>query len=196
MGNTDPKEDGLYNQLTWAVNQLSIGYYGWRTGVLTELDHPDGTIERPDPWQTAATVGIQYYFSLHSNLSDYTRAVNADGLGRTYRTLFGDPWAESNALPPLIPVSLEQPDFTFPFTAGETWVLTGGPHTGWGSQMPWAALDFAPPAVVGGCIPTNKLTVAVADGVVVRSEPGVVMLDLDGTLIDSIGIFLSGLPAR
>jgi hypothetical protein len=171
---------GLYMQLIWAANQLNNGYYGWRTGILTVFEHPDGTVERPDPWQTAATVGFQYYFSRHSSPEEYTRAINGDGLAKVYRSLFGDPWAADRAGPPLIPVSLQQPDFTFPFATGETWVLTGGPHTGWGSLLPWAALDFAPPAVVGGCIPTNKQAIAIADGVVVRSETGVVMLDLDG----------------
>ncbi len=171
---------GLYMQLIWAANQLNNGYYGWRTGMLTVFEHPDGTVERPDPWQTAATVGFQYYFSRHSSPEEYTRAINGDGLAKVYRSLFGDPWAADRAGAPLIPVSLQQPDFTFPFATGETWVLTGGPHTGWGSLLPWAALDFAPPAVVGGCIPTNKQAIAIADGVVVRSETGVVMLDLDG----------------
>ncbi len=180
LGEIDYYYAGLYMQLIWAANALNNGYYGWRTGELTEFEHPDGTEERPDPWQTAATVGLQYYFSLHSTPEEYARATNADGLARTYKTLFGDPWAADRAGQPLIPVSLLQPEFSFPFPAGETWVLTGGPHTGWGSLMPLAALDFAPPAVVGGCIPTNKQAIAVADGVVVRSEAGVVMLDLDG----------------
>jgi LasA protease len=180
LGEINYLDAGLYMQLIWASNQLNNGYYGWRTGSLTKFNHSDGTIERPDPWQTSATVGIQYYFSLHSTSEEYSRAINGDGLAKTYRSLFNDPWVEDKAVQPFIPVSLEQPVFSFPFPAGETWVLTGGPHTGWGSLMPWAALDFAPPAVVGGCIPTNKQAIAVADGVVVRSETGVVMLDLDG----------------
>jgi len=43
-----------------------------------------------------------------------------------------------------------------------------------------AALDFAPPSVLKGCVPSNEYVVAVADGQIVRSEPAVVMLDLDG----------------
>ena len=179
LGQIDYNYTGLYGQLIWAANVLNDGYYGWRAGTLTGFDHLDGTIERPDPWQTAASVALQYYFSLHLGSDDYTRAINGDGLAKTYRSLFGDPWVADQAETPLMPVSLEQPDFSFPFAAGETWVLTGGPHTGWGSLHPWAALDFAPPAVVGGCIPTNKQALAVADAVVVRSETGVVMLDLD-----------------
>jgi len=78
-------------------------------------------------------------------------------------------------------VSLHQPELTFPFKAGDTWSMTSGPHTGWGSMLlaPWAAVDFAPPDV-HGCVPTAEPATAMADGVVVRSELGVVMLDLDG----------------
>jgi hypothetical protein len=41
-------------------------------------------------------------------------------------------------------------------------------------------LDFAPPAVVGGCEPSSEWATAVAPGLVVRSEPATVVLDLDG----------------
>jgi LasA protease len=67
-----------------------------------------------------------------------------------------------------------------PFQTGKSWAYTGGPHTGWGTGEPFAAIDFAPPAVVGGCNPTQEWATAMADGVVARSEPAVVVLDLDG----------------
>jgi LasA protease len=179
LGFVDYNYTGLYLQLVWAANMLNVGYYGWRTGSLIEFDHLDSTIERPDPWQTAATVAFQYYFSLNSSPVQYARAIGPDGLARSYRILFGDPWKADQAF---IPVSLQQPDFGFPFMDGETWSLTGGPHSGWGiAQLkPWAAVDFAPPAMVSGCEPSNRPVVAMADGVVVRSQTGVVMEDLDG----------------
>jgi hypothetical protein len=37
LGYINYDDDGLVNQLRWAVNQLSIGYYGWREGRLTEI---------------------------------------------------------------------------------------------------------------------------------------------------------------
>jgi murein DD-endopeptidase MepM/ murein hydrolase activator NlpD len=67
-----------------------------------------------------------------------------------------------------------------PFTSGADWALTGGPHTAWGTAQPYAAIDFAPPSVASGCIPTSEWATAVADGVVSRSETGEVVLDLDG----------------
>ncbi len=167
---------GLYLQLVWAANTLNNGYYGWRTGRLTSFEHSDGSLERPDPWQNPGTVGIQYYFSRLYLKEDYTRAIGSEGLALTFRNLFGDPWAMEV---PHIPVSLKQPAFTFPFPAGDSWTYTGGPHTGWGTGEPLAAIDFAPPASVGGCIPTDKWATAIADGVVVRSETGIVVLDLD-----------------
>jgi len=60
-----------------------------------------------------------------------------------------------------------------------TWALTGGPHTGWGTGAPFAAIDFAPPSVKGGCVPSQEWVTAVAPGLVIRSEPGIVVLDLD-----------------
>jgi LasA protease len=173
---------GLYMQLIWAANILNEGYYGWRTGQLTEFEHPDSTLERPDPWQTAATVAFQYYFSRISSPEVYARAVGQDGLVKTFRSLFGDPWATDKSEIPFISVSLQQPDLAFPFPDGETWNFTGGPHSGWGTAelKPWSALDFAPPGTVSGCNPSDRPLVAMADGVVVRSQTGVVMEDLDG----------------
>ncbi len=176
LGDIDYTHAGLYMQLIWAADVLNNGYYGWRTGTLTEIEHLEGNIERPDPWQTAASVAFQYFFSLHDSLDDYTHAIGPTGFAQTYTNLFGDPWVVDQ---PHIPVSLTQPELTFPFAVGATWAFTGGPHTGWGSLLPWAALDFAPPDVKG-CSTTQLPALAVADGVVVRSEPGVVMLDLDG----------------
>jgi LasA protease len=179
LGNFNYDYSGLYMQLVWAANILNVGYYGWRMGSLTEFSHLDGSLERPDPWQTAATVAFQYYFSLNSSLSEYTLAISPDGIARAYRDLFGDPWA-ANVDQPNIPVNLQQPDLRLPFLDGDTWSYTGGPHSGWGvaSFQPWAGIDFGPP--VSGCNPSDRPVVAIADGMVVRSQTGVVMVDLDG----------------
>ena len=177
LGYRDLKYRGLYLQLVWAANTLNNNYYTWRSGDLEFFIHQDGTLERPDPWQNAATVALQVYFSILYPPDRYNQAVNADGLAATYAALFGDPWPDDQ---PHIPGSLIQPEFLLPFEPGETWALTGGPHTGWGTGAPFAAIDFAPPSVVGGCVPTNEWTTAAAAGVVVRSEPGIVVLDLDG----------------
>ena len=176
LGYADPLHGGLNLQLVWAANTLNNGYYAWRSGDLRTITRQDGSIEHPDPWQNAATVALQYYFSILFPRDDYLRAIGPDGFAKTYNELFGDVWA---TVQPHIPGSLVQPEFTLPFEIGKSWALTGGPHTGWGEGAPWAALDFAPPSVVGGCVSSDEWVTAIASGLVVRSEPGIVVLDLD-----------------
>lgn len=176
LGYEDLGHRGVYLQLVWAANLLNNGYYGWRTGNLTTLNLLDGTIEHPDPWQNAATVAIQYYFSLLDDVLSYRQDIGPDGIARVYRELFGDPWKDAQ---PHIPGSLQQPEFYLPFEGGKTWAYTGGPHTGWGTGEPMAAVDFAPPGAKG-CSSSNESTTAVASGVVTRSETGIVEIDLDG----------------
>jgi murein DD-endopeptidase MepM/ murein hydrolase activator NlpD len=180
LGEINYYYSGLYMQLVWAANVLNVGYYGWRTGQLTEFQLLDSTIERPDPWQTSATVAFQYYISRYSSVDTYTKAIGPDGLSRSYQNLFGDAWVTDQSETPFIPVSLQQPALAFPFMDGETWSYTGGPHSGWGiaEMQPWAALDFAP--AVKGCNPSDRPVTAMADGVVVRTQTGVVIEDLDG----------------
>ena len=177
LGYQDWQHKGLYLQLVWAANTLNNGYYGWRIGELVVFDHLGGTLERPDPWQNAASVAFQYYFSRLIDGAQYARAIAYDGIALTYRNLFGDPWLADI---PHIPGSLMQPELTLPFLPGLTWAYTGGPHTGFGQGDPLAAIDFAPGALSGGCTPSTEWAIAVAQGVVARSEPGAVVLDLDG----------------
>jgi len=168
---------GLLRQLTWAANTLNNGYYGWRTGRMDTFDHPDGLTERPDPWQNAGSVALQYYFSKIYPNDAYNYAVSGEGLHQTYLSLFGDPWIN---VVPHIEGSLRQPDFSLPFLAGKTWAYTGGPHTAWGTGDPLSALDFAPPSVVGGCSEAEDPAVAIADGVIVRTGDALALLDTDG----------------
>ena len=167
---------GLYLQLVWAANTLNNGYYGWRRGGLIEFQHPDGLLERPDPWQNAGTVALQYLFSRGYSGPVYDQIAGPGGLAQTYRALFGDPWKNTQ---PHMPGSLQQPDLLLPFERGKTWNLTGGPHTGWGKGEPYAAVDFAPTGV-SECNATTEWVTAMADGVVARSQIGEVLLDLDG----------------
>lgn len=172
----DRKYHGLYLQLVLAANRLNNGYYPWRSGELQSITLQDGSLERPDPWQNAATVALQYYFSLLYPPEKYHEATGPDGVASTYQTLFGDPWQADQ---PHIPGSLTQPAFLLPFEVDTTWALTGGPHTGWGTGAPFAAIDFAPPSVKGGCVSSQEWVTALASGLVIRSEPGIVVLDLD-----------------
>ena len=170
--------DSPYLQLVIVANVLNNGYYGWRGGALTEFDLPSGSLIRPDPWQNAGSVAIQYYFSKIYTGDNYYASIGPDGLGRVYSDLFGDPSLDSTVY---MPGSLQQPALRFPFLPGLIWAYTGGPHTGWGSGEPFAAVDFAPASDVSGCysVGNDQFVVAMADGLVVRSDIDGIVLDMD-----------------
>ncbi len=168
---------GLYLQLAWAANLLNNGFYGWRTSRLSSIEREGGRLMRFDPWLNAATVSLQNFFNTLLPGAEFDSAISEQGLAATYQAMFGDPWAQDN---PHIPGSLEQPVFILPFESGSVWAYTGGPHNPWGSGDPLAALDFAPPLTGSGCIPSSEMATAIADGLVVRSEFGDIVLDLDG----------------
>jgi LysM repeat protein len=178
LGFTRKYWESPYLQLVIAANTLNNGYYGWRIGELLEFEGIDGILIRPDPWQNAASVSLQYYFSRMLGGDDYTHAVSPDGFIQTYRNFFGDPWNDSTVI---IPGSLQQPEFRLPFQTDQTWYYTGGPHTGWGTGEPLSAIDFAPPSDKSGCfIAEDKYyATAMANGLVVRSSVEGLALDLD-----------------
>jgi murein DD-endopeptidase MepM/ murein hydrolase activator NlpD len=178
LGFTRQYWENPYLQLVMAANALNNGYYGWRVGNLVEFEGLDGILIRPDPWQNAASVSLQYYFSRVLAGDNYAHAVGPQGLIQTYKNFFEDPWSDSTVI---IPGSLQQPEFQLPFQPDQTWYYTGGPHTGWGTGEPLAAVDFAPPSDKSGCfIAEDKyFATAMADGLVVRSAVDGVALDLD-----------------
>jgi LasA protease len=167
-----------YLQLIIAANTLNNGYYGWRLGNLIEFEETNNILVRPDPWQNAGSVSIQYYFSRMFAGDKYTLATGPDGLFQTYTNFFGNPWNDTTVL---IPGSLQQPEFRLPFQSDQTWYYTGGPHTGWGTGEPLSAVDFAPPSDKSGCFIAEKkyFATAMADGLVVRSTIDGLALDLD-----------------
>lgn len=170
--------EGPYLQLVIAANTLNNSYYSWRAGKLTEFELLDESLIRPDPWQNAASVAIQHYFSKIYSGDQYFASIGQEGLARVYQTLFGDPWADPVTV---IPGSLQQPPLRFPFLAGQVWAYTGGPHTGWGTGEPFAAIDFAPGSESSGCVTPepDQYAIAMADGLVVRSNMDGIIIDLD-----------------
>ena len=174
MGYVEQFHQGFYLQLVWAANQLNNGYYGWRNGRLESFTLADGDMEVPDPWQNAASVGIQYYYAQLFSRVDYQKAIYDDGFYAVYSQYFGNPWVNYTSH---IPGNLTQPDLVLPFPVGRKWTFASGPHTAWGNGEPYAALDFGP--IVSGCTYSSDYVVAMADGQIVRSEPAIALLDLD-----------------
>jgi LasA protease len=179
LGRTDEWQSGLLYQLAWAADQLNWGYYDWKGRGRRVLRLADWSLAQYDPGLNAATAGVQYFLA-HDATWDQWQIFCGDGpdsFMATYRRLFSDPFARS--LDPVVPPDLEMPELRLPWESGQTWYLTAGPHGGWNNGSAWAALDFAPPGKIG-CWVAEEWVVAAASGLVVRSETGVVMQDLDG----------------
>ena len=176
LGSTDVTDVGLGMQLAWAAEMLNEGYYGWRTGRLKELELEDGRVSRPDPWQNAGTVAVQYLLARWFGQQEFNQAVSPAGFIQTYWRLFGDPFTHAV---PLMPGGLQQPELQLPFEPGKVWTYSGGPHPVWGHHLPWAAIDFAPPSEKTGCVDSPEWVTASAAGQVARSGPATVTLDLD-----------------
>lgn len=168
---------GLLPQLEWAADALNHGFYGWQDRGETAIRFEDGTLARGAPGLNPGTVAVQRALAAdatYGQLPDRLAAFDA-----AYRRLFGDPAALDAG--PVLPAGLEQPALHLPWKTGEWWHLTGGPHGGWFPSSGWAAMDFVPEtAQIGNCVPAPTWAVAAAPGVVARSTPGEVLLDLDG----------------
>lgn len=171
----------LYSQINWASTEIMIGYYGWRAGTITDLEFANGTTLRLAPELNAGTVGLMYYFAQIYTFEQWNAAINPEtGFAATYATMFGDPWTRDSQLGNLIPAGTVQPNLILPFFSNDIWAYTGGPHGAWAIESAQAAIDFAPSSVAHGCATSNLWVTAMAPGMIVRVENGVLMLDLDG----------------
>ena len=188
MGMIRLEYKGLYKQLSWTVQQLNIGYYGWRAGTLSSLQFRDGSTVRISPGLNAGSAAVQYLFSRWYDQLEWAGALyGPESMPELMTSMFGDPWIRSQAVEPLYPADLQQPAFQLPFMPDRVWSLTGGPHSAWGEDGALAAIDFAPPSSETGCAVSNEWVTAVAPGVVVRTGEGIVILDMDGDGIEQTG---------
>jgi len=185
MGYINYDDDGLVRQLRWAVNQLSIGYYGWREGRLTEVilknaQSPTQKVTaRIEPSLNAGTAALQYFYSQIYDSDEWIQALDDDtGFITTYEEMFGSP-ENRTQYEPLFSHNLVQPDLELPFMPGVVWNYTGGPHGAWEREGSWSAIDFAPSGFRGECSTSYAYVTASAPGLVVRAEDGVVVINLD-----------------
>lgn len=187
MGYIKLEYRGLYYQLSWAVQELSIGYYGWRAGNLNEVTFKDNTVMRLNPQLNAGTAALQYLFAQWYGPQAWNSALYGDqSIIALRESMFGK-IAVQEYTTELYPTNLTQPTLELPFYTGRTWGFTGGPHPAWGPGGALAALDFAPPSTQSGCVKSDEWVTAMAPGLVVRTGTGVVIEDLDGDGDESTG---------
>ena len=188
IGYINYSRKGLYYQLSWAVQMLNIGYYGWRDGRVTSLTFTDGQTIRLAPDLNAGTVALLYLFSQLYDKPNWAATMYGEGsLPQLYQQMFGNPWERAQTIEPLFPATLTQPPMELPFLKGIPWSYTGGPHSAWGPDGALAALDFAPSTTEHDCYTSQDWVTAVSGGLVVRSENGAVVVDLDGDGYEQTG---------
>jgi LasA protease len=185
LGWNEPGKEGLYNQLSWAADQLNFGFYRWLTGWNGPFIFPDGRVIIPALGTNAGTAALQYLFSRLYPVEMWREVVGEDGFYQHYFSYFGDPF--EFAIEPLLPLDLKQPVLGLPFEAGVPWSFTGGPHSAVGNWAAWGALDFAPSLSASGCEVSEDWVVAVADGEITLSYNGQVMQELDGDGFEQTG---------
>lgn len=181
----DSDRSYLHRQLAWAANQLNRGYYLWKVNGFSHYSMSDGGMTPADPTINAGTAGVQWLMGLLYDRTGWDQAVGENGVFSVYNKMFGYPF--DLRIEPLVPDDLTQPEMQLPFEVGKVWSYTGGPHAGWGDGSAWAAIDFAPPGGGYGCVISDEWVTAVADGVIVRSESGAVIQDLDGDGLEQTG---------
>jgi len=177
IGSYEEFREGLFEQLSWTAAALNEGYYGWKYRGWTTLDLLDGSRVGIAPGLNAGTVAVQNVLGRVACGKEWETLVGYGEFAAVYERLFGNPFAYT--VDPLVPEGLAQPELLLPWGEGEMWYLTGGPHGGWGPGSGWAALDFAPAGDLG-CQPSPAWVTAAAPGLVLRSDYGEVVVDLDG----------------
>jgi LasA protease len=185
LGFGDPNYKGLVKQLAWAADNLNDGYYGYKTRGYTTVRFEDGSRALLASGLNAGTIALQTELARVSDWDGWLQALGPNGFASAYTRLFGDPFVKS--IEPLVPPTLTLPALRLPWSKGETWYYSGGPHGGWGNGSAWAAVDFVPSDTRMGCYDTDAWVTAVADGVVVRSDTGMIIQAIGGGDREQVG---------
>jgi len=178
LGYFDNYRIGLYSQLAWGANLLNEGYYLWKINAISAWMLSDTTMVMVEPTINPGTAGVLNLLRHLKSKDKWGQATSEVGIFATYYFMFGYPF--DLGFEPVISAGLTQPDLQLPFQKDAVWSYTGGPHGGWDTGSAWAALDFAPPGEALGCFPSDAWVVASAPGLIVYSDHGAVIQDLDG----------------
>lgn len=188
MGYANSMKEGLYLQCAWFASTVMDGYYGWREGRRLVVNFQDGQVLRLAPQLNAGTVGLMNVFTYLYDFEEWAILLyGEESFFNFYETMFDNPWIRAQKVEPLIPADTVQPEMILPFEVNRLWAFTGGPHAAWSAADVWAALDFAPASSETGCHESNAWVVASIPGLIVRSDNGVVVIDLDGDGYEQTG---------
>ncbi|HZQ09175.1 MAG TPA: LysM peptidoglycan-binding domain-containing protein [Anaerolineae bacterium] len=169
---------GLFNQASWVAVRLNAAYYARMRHQLITLSLFDGDrVELPVDLNPGSAA-VQNVIARSSSWDTFTEQVTNYAFLETYLKFFGNPY--DYEIKSVIPAKTIAPALALPWSDGDTWWFTGGPHNGWAEGSPWAAVDFAPDSTRGTCKVSPEWALAVAPGKIVQAENGRIIEDLDG----------------
>jgi murein DD-endopeptidase MepM/ murein hydrolase activator NlpD len=183
-----PGYQGLYKELTLVANHVNIPFYDWRIGRRTYLTFKEGQTASISPALNAGTVALQTLFSKFYEPEDWWEALyGQNNFSQLHSQMFGDPWTRAADIEPLLHPGLSQPILELPFSPGEGWSFTGGPHKVLNLGSPLGALDFGPVTGQPPCVVSTAWVTASASGLVTRAHDSAVVIDLDGDGLEQTG---------
>lgn len=194
-----PVKDGLdgqktfYNHVQWVAKQAMKAYDGGRYQDQTsagQIEFQDGGVltilETLNPGTVAVQATLAQFLTRQG--WDYWVRSPEPYFVEKFSQWFGDPRTnleQANGLAVSLPAG-----YILPFTPGETWHYTGGPHNyaggtpactfGGGCPRPWPAIDIAPAESIGcpsSFYPANRWIVAARGGNVIYSGQALVVID-------------------
>ena len=129
LGYRNAGYQGLYLQLGRTANRLNDGYYGWKSRGARTVRFQDYSRARIASGLNAGTVGLQTMLAADRTYDQWLKEAAPDGFIKTYREVVWRAAAVCGV--DLARMILQQPELTLPWTTGETWYFSGGPHGGW-----------------------------------------------------------------
>lgn len=175
FGLVDSGRASLRQQAEWAAVTMMEGYYGQLEGRRDWVVLSNRVAARLAPNTNPGSAAVANLLAaVIEPAVTFPAFLQEETFQETHRRLFGEiPGGQVR------PPRGEQPPFLLPWSEGEAWYFTGGPHGGYGDrESGWAALDFAPP-VKSGCSVAPFYVRAIAPGLVLGSDRGETWIDMD-----------------
>jgi hypothetical protein len=181
----------FYANVIWLSEEAMRAYDEYRSQPSTaEIVFPDGQVQAAPTSLNSGTYAVQA--TLAQFMAQEEWAFWVGGPEPKFREQFGRWFGDPSLDPDLANKStITAPSgYQLPFTAGETWHYTGGPHYygggtpgctfGSSCPRPWSAVDIAPPESIScpwGAYPAHRWLVAPKGGSIIYSGQALVVID-------------------
>ena len=186
-------QETFYSHVRWIAEQVLIAYDAGRyqdQASAGQIKFQDGGFITVSKTLNPGTYAVQATLAQVLPRQEWSYWVLSPEpfFVERFSQWFGDPRTDleqTKGLTASIPAG-----YILPFTPGETWYYSGGPHNyaggtpgctfGSGCPRPWPAIDIAPSESIGcpgGFYPANRWIVAAKGGNVIYSGQALVVID-------------------